>query len=562
MPVNHLIGSVTLDLHAPRKTDGFAMQAEVSKWFWQDVAPLLQTALDEVIPPELVLRVDRIHLDLSVVSRSNWKEELTQVVCRMLAEELIRRRLFPRVTDAPIKELPVALSRFEAWLDFLRTGHQPPSIPGPTEWQRNIPELIAESPEAAVSFRNLLRSQPTAVERLVRQYEEPFLIQLANTISRRNRTAWVRWRTAFQQLLAATWWRRLSETKTIDNQAIKQAFWRTVFEQLSLEKELGSADTWLADTHLFFTLLERLPQRYPDASSMALAIARFFHKEQSSKFPKADKNISQDLERYQAAFTSSDLRVTVLKAVATLPNAEFLNPVFEKILFENEKIIGVFLNTMNQTTPVEDDLVKISRKPKNQINKKQEDKGQQPSQQQSQRPFELTTEQTMQESNGIYYVQHAGVVLLHPFFAGYFTEVGLNSQKEPDRRRAAQLIHYLATGKTKTPEYELPLAKILASCPMTLPINGSIKIRKREKEEARSMLEMVISYWTALGKTSVDGLREGFLQREGKLSKVNGAWLLQIQRSTQDILLDQLPWGIGVVKNDWMEDFLYVEYIF
>ncbi|MEO1401775.1 MAG: contractile injection system tape measure protein [Cyanobacteria bacterium J06635_1] len=43
-------------------------------------------------------------------------------------------------------------------------------------------------------------------------------------------------------------------------------------------------------------------------------------------------------------------------------------------------------------------------------------------------------------------------------------------------------------------------------------------------------------------------------------SRNNDHWLLQIERETYDILLDQLPWSIRVVKLPWMPKLLYVEW--
>ena len=70
-----------------------------------------------------------------------------------------------------------------------------------------------------------------------------------------------------------------------------------------------------------------------------------------------------------------------------------------------------------------------------------------------------------------------------------------------------------------------------------------------------------ILYWTVLMSTSPDGLREGFLQREGKLTlSDHGNWKLRVEQKSIDILLGYLPWGISMVKLPWMENLLVVEW--
>ena len=63
----------------------------------------------------------------------------------------------------------------------------------------------------------------------------------------------------------------------------------------------------------------------------------------------------------------------------------------------------------------------------------------------------------------------------------------------------------------------------------------------------------MIEQWRILKKTSVDGFRESFLQREGRLSLQENGWSLKVARASYDVLLDQLPWGISVVLLPWMK---------
>ncbi|MBS3771738.1 MAG: hypothetical protein KGY69_15920, partial [Bacteroidales bacterium] len=64
----------------------------------------------------------------------------------------------------------------------------------------------------------------------------------------------------------------------------------------------------------------------------------------------------------------------------------------------------------------------------------------------------------------------------------------------------------------------------------------------------------------ALKNTTPQGLREGFLQRPGKLSKVDNGWKLNVEQDTIDILLDNLPWSYQIVSFPWMKQVIFVKW--
>lgn len=160
------------------------------------------------------------------------------------------------------------------------------------------------------------------------------------------------------------------------------------------------------------------------------------------------------------------------------------------------------------------------------------------------------------------YIDCAGLVLLHPFLPQFFKALGIVAEDtllQPDR--AVCLLHYLATGQVIAPEYELILPKILCNIPLEIPVESDVSLTTEEQEEATALLDATIRHWEALRNTSVDGLRGTFLVRPGKISlRDDGDWLLQVESKSYDILLDQLPWGIGMIKLAWMQQMLWVEW--
>jgi len=164
------------------------------------------------------------------------------------------------------------------------------------------------------------------------------------------------------------------------------------------------------------------------------------------------------------------------------------------------------------------------------------------------------------------YGSNSGVILLHPFLSSYFQEFGLLDAKGEaftDTRaqmKAVYLLHFLATGQWLCPEPQLAIQKVLCGLPVHHPISREFELTEAEREESDKLLRAVLKHWSALGNTSPDGLREGFLQREGKLQRQDGGWLLQIEKKAMDLLLDKLPWNISLIRLPWLKELIRVEW--
>jgi predicted regulator of amino acid metabolism with ACT domain len=167
------------------------------------------------------------------------------------------------------------------------------------------------------------------------------------------------------------------------------------------------------------------------------------------------------------------------------------------------------------------------------------------------------------DEEGIFVVS-AGMILLHPFLNSFLKKLGLVENNEFITSHAQQktlyLLHYLATGRSEAEEYELTVAKILCAYPMEEPVEKNILLEEKDFIEAEALLGAVIRYWEKLKNTSVKGLQEGFLQRNGKLYTKKGEPHLQVESNAIDILLDYLPWNIGIIKLPWMKEILRVEW--
>ncbi|NLX19519.1 MAG: hypothetical protein GXY53_09630 [Desulfobulbus sp.] len=162
------------------------------------------------------------------------------------------------------------------------------------------------------------------------------------------------------------------------------------------------------------------------------------------------------------------------------------------------------------------------------------------------------------------YVDHAGLVLLHPFFEYFFQEFDLlHDQHFRDteaRNLAVHLLHFLATGQERPPEHTLTLEKFLCGLDPSDTVPRFIQLTPRMHKEADTLLRAAIGHWKILKNTSPAGLREGFLQRPGKLIVNTFENRLLVEPQSHDLLLNYLPWGLGIIKLPWLTAPLLVDW--
>ncbi len=177
---------------------------------------------------------------------------------------------------------------------------------------------------------------------------------------------------------------------------------------------------------------------------------------------------------------------------------------------------------------------------------------------------ESTTKTENKKSTEVIYINNAGLILLHPFLQTLFEHLKLTVENKwldkASQHKAVLILEFLATGNEEFEEFNLMLNKILCGIDIDEIVSTEIKLDDETKNECEVLLNTVITHWSALKNTSINGLRETFLQRNGKLSKVDNGWLLQVEQKPVDILLNKLPWGIKLIKLPWMNEMLYVEW--
>ena len=169
-----------------------------------------------------------------------------------------------------------------------------------------------------------------------------------------------------------------------------------------------------------------------------------------------------------------------------------------------------------------------------------------------------------QEFDEVIYVLNAGMVLSAPYLPRMFKMLDLVNESRFKSRNAAEravhLLQFMVNEEVETPEYQLVLNKILCGVKPGIPIGMGIEITPGEREHVEGLIEGMIRNWKVLGKTSVNGFRESFLQREGRLQLKDNAWDLLVEPRPFDMLLDRIPWGFSTIKHPWMDRVIHVKW--
>jgi hypothetical protein len=606
MQNRHLIAKQVFELrvgldkgHIPQLQDAFSRQ------YWQSVIPAFERLFDRLIGPDELVRVDRIELDVGRWSAENILSGkfVESLVSRL--ESVISSAL--RGTDFEADVQPIRTGRFDLWLHFLEHGSLAVGATRPDSqkaWHRQVIECLATESSAVQRFRNLVSMCPVALERLILQHDEAFLRQLLEFLTNRRQddlqglvddvvNVVVRAVTDLSDRIRAVG----KETPT-ELERIVDVLFDALSDLLALPP----------DSRRESELKRRIVQALDREASNPMALARWLIQADSWRM------LLSGFEQPEVSHTLSNRIVevlresTILRSLAAEPTrgptlairdlvrrvklAVWRN-LFDEVVVKRRqgdasKLIarvihsealqpwrGILLRRLNATGDMKGRdgawrrmAEAIEARPPSALHLPgREDKAIEVAKREALAADEAEKLPISDAGKGgLYYVQSAGVILFHPFLMRFFQKLGLYKEgafiDETSRQRAVCLVHHLATGEVRTPEYQLVLPKFLCGMPLNAPIDHFIEIEATERTESENLNRAVIEHWEALGKVSPEWLREMFLQRDGKLEKRETGWRLKVERKAQDILLDRLPqgWGLGIVKLPWMDELLRVDW--
>lgn len=620
-PQRHLINRTVLELNTGRLADVWSLQEEVSQVFYQRLVPELERLFDRLVEPDEIVRLDQVVLNVGAISPQALPDELTrQVVAeldRILSDRISMLKLQRQLvgTSSTTEDADISLQERttadgEVLLYFLRYGRLPWWCPT-EDWQTWVPRweaALQQHTDWRQPLQTLLATNPTARQRFVLQFPAGFRQQCLLHLQ----PTWTNWPALLTQA------ERLMQSLSLSRRGVKaletQA-WLLLLAEMRPDSPVTRplpAATWVGNwlTGLVQMALtegaiapETPRPSDPDSPSPGQASASaepFAQEEVTSRQLSLTERIEQRLRSALAALSASDRALwleALSGAIASYRPAGVTSPPSDQ---QPSSSTPTGRSGKPPTPPAPRSGSAPTQEVASEAGEQSPDQREQPAEPSSaqgaqtpessdvspssgatsepewmaalrergaiaspSRPTGRSPLSTEEETAGLY-IRQAGLVLLHPFLPIYLEDVGLLAG-EAFRDAAAQqmaiyLLHYLATGQTTAPEPELVLPKLLCGWPLNDPVESDLELPEAALAEGEHLLETVIGYWEALKNTSPDGLREGFLQREGKLTRTESGWKLQVERQSIDVLLGRLPWGVSMVTLPWMDELLTVEW--
>ncbi|TRX42794.1 hypothetical protein FNW21_00230 [Flavobacterium restrictum] len=108
----------------------------------------------------------------------------------------------------------------------------------------------------------------------------------------------------------------------------------------------------------------------------------------------------------------------------------------------------------------------------------------------------------------------------------------------------------------------MPLNKVLCGLPLATPVADGIEIIDSQKNLIAGLINAVISHWTTIGDTSVDGFRGNWLVRDGLLVEKEERWELTVDKRAYDLLIHKSPFSFSIIKYTWMLKPLHVIWLY
>lgn len=563
--MQHLIACQRFELKLSDRDKAFELQQHLSSYNEQKLAPAMAELFDKWVGPSEVLRFERLEIDLGHLSFDQLFQGNWETLLLLQLENVLKSHSAGPNNGAAHQQFLKSQYRFDQWLHFLEYGQfaWEGVLPPRETLYAELLEFIEKDPAGLPRLRQKLIGNPAALRRLVLQHPVDFLLEILKKSSHSNSTEPMKrvleaWKNMFNQPSHTRAWDEAVQNTVLPD--LRRLLARVWGENPGAEDSFFTASPAFTRAHI--ARMER------HAEVWALA-AWLFSAASSQRFD------SREHTCWQLCLEPLMMQVDLKSWLAAVYHENTLETpqVFRQFLEQNYPEVvkpkSAKLSTSKTTdseTPAASPFPAPIHRAKSATY--QADRQSDVSKQEvSSAEFVVSNGyEASLEPETAWYVPNAGLVILNPFLVSFFERLSLlNDEKcfvdEWSRQQAALCLHYLATGETRAEESAMLVPKLLCGMPLHhYPIDGTLEINPEQAEEAEALLEAVVEHWGALGNTSPDGLREGFLQRAGKVQTHDLGFNMKIECQTLDILLNQMPWGFGTIKLPWMPQLMVVEW--
>ena len=540
----HRIQRQILDLELPREERAYALQQQLSQAFKEKVLPRLNEVFDTIAPEEITLRIPKLEIDLGEINESYWERSFIEGCVEQIMQQLKDVSIDDKRRDVEIKWLKPEEKVLSIFQHFLQAGVLPWYARHYThiELEKSIKELIQANQGAVkkeISSNLLL--VPKVWQRLCWQFSTDFVIAIVTAVKG----------------LPMVWFDEIEHIFETE-------------EKAPMSKEMRYSFLYI----LLSTEIPKMPGGAKPEPTRQYYY-QLFRQIDSSKSKVQNGTI--ELQKPGATTEENAQRSRTSTPKENVPPTT--PPVSEKRDTQRQNLSAITeQNDQRSQEAVPEKNVPPTTPPvseKNEIASQDEVSEKEEMQTEPTKTPVIAKEFTQAADStsrikaipeeGLL-IDNAGLVILGVYLGSLFGELDLvhnrNFKSESDQFKAIHLLHYLANGTEWPEEQMLVLPKILCGLPIAEPVPMDIELQDEEKMECEQLLQAAIRNWPALKNTTPNGLREGFLKREGLLypPSKRSMWVLRVENKAQDILLNRLPWGFATLKLPWMKVAMQTEW--
>jgi hypothetical protein len=506
----------------PRGKSPSAIQDQVRQIWYSKILPRLDDLFSGLVTDDVILRIDRLELDLGTLAAGRLEQDLTEQTLSAVRKSLEEQLKFGVQDSGVLEVIPVQRSAAETLLYFLRSGRLP-WWSAADDLRQLETRLLGESPFLhphplpagfPTALRSLIAENAGAAWRLVWQFSDPFLGHL------------------IQLCFPAAGYKSPQEERMFFKAAPDRFIARYLAETASRTASQNSSPT---SSH--------------DEAAVGISPANILKKDTPDQ-----PSTSQPINPLPGDLRPADPKNKVPPAIGEDQQSDIPTPDHLRYKLEypasspqDRSARSGHPNDPSPSTPAghaqthpgaPDAPARAPIAPRHGAPGDPAHASIPPRPAPRSRP-------TPEDEEGVLYTGLAGLVLLHPFLTDFFNALHLLEDKafidEAARHKAVHLLGYLGLGEEEIEEPLLAFPKMLCGMETHTPVQRTGVLAAEEREESEQLLNAVIGYWTALKSTSPAGLRDSFLKREGKLSRKDGSWQLDVEKKTLDVLLGKLP---------------------
>ncbi len=502
---HHIIHRQLYEVEVHTGDNSVQIQARLSRLHHQQLQRMIEEVLDEGNSSDRVLQFDRLEIDLGNLRAERWEKQLMDKLRVSLQKALgdagVNASKTPFKMDGDLASRPHLFKdqeqkKLHALLYFLAHGQLPWWCKELPDLKQLWPLLLQESSGEIKEHLLIILQENSAVERLLHHLPPSQVESLWHYLLEHQPAI----QPVFKQVesLLQSWAFETGQSAG----RLKSTFYRNIIRITA---------TTQTNQQLSNDFIYRIIAK---AISMVLQYS-------------ADKSKTIDLAKFLAAHRDKNLKEA--KWFAEL-KSEFKKAAAE----QQAKVVKL----PSHTTSKQDSARELVQSPA---------------------PF------LKADPEEAIVVAGAGIVLLHPYLSQFFRIFRLLNKKkefasEKAQTRAIHLLHFLVFNQSSKAEYKLSLFKLLCNYPLEEPIPMQFRHTAKIKATAQELLRAAVKNWAALKNTSPQGLQQAFLQREGLLYLQDDKLLIRIERQTHDILLDRLPYAIGIFRLPWLNTMVHVEW--